>query len=155
MCDHAEVRPGGVGQHLVARFQQGSKHKVECLNAPLRDHHLIRARLVAVAPGDFVGQGFAQLGKASVGGVAGMPARAASWAASTMCEGVGKSGSPTSRWMTSGSSQASSMISRMRETGMELAIDEGSAPSLAILVSWGRNEPPPLSLTFTSPPHAR
>jgi hypothetical protein len=41
--------------------------------------------------------------------------------------------------MTWGSSQASSMISRMRETGMELAIDEGSATSLPILVSWERN----------------
>src|SRR5215211_3487999 len=59
-----------------------------------------------------------------------------------MCEGVGKSGSPTSRWMTWGSSQARSMISRMRETGMELAIVEGSAGSLPILVSWGRNGPP-------------
>src|SRR5687768_12370566 len=66
-----------------------------------------------------------------------------------MCEGVGKSGSPTSRWITSGSSQASSMISRMRETGMELAIIEGSATSLPILVSWGRNGLPPLSVDAT------
>jgi hypothetical protein len=32
----------------------------------------------------------------------------------------------------------------MRETGIELAIDEGSAGSLRILVSWGRNGLPPL-----------
>jgi hypothetical protein len=38
------------------------------------------------------------------------------------------------------------MISRMRETGIELAIDEGSAGSLPILVSWGRNGLPPLSV---------
>src|SRR5918995_2063111 len=66
-----------------------------------------------------------------------------------MCEGVGKSGSPTSRWMTWGPSQASSMISRMRETGIELAIVEGSATSLPILVSWGRNGLPPLSVDAT------
>jgi hypothetical protein len=42
------------------------------------------------------------------------------------------------------------MISRMRETGIELAIVEGSAGSLPILVSWERNGPP-LSLTFTIP----
>ena len=71
--DHAEIRPGGVGQqHLVARFEQGSKHQVERLDAPLGDYHLICARLAAVAPGDFVGQGFAQLWKARVGGVASM-----------------------------------------------------------------------------------
>src|ERR687890_1310957 len=70
--------------------------------------------------------------------------RAASWAASTTCSGVGKSGSPTSRWMTSGSSQARSMISRMRETGMELAIDDGRAGFWPILVSCGRNDLPPL-----------
>ena len=38
------------------------------------------------------------------------------------------------------------MISRMRETGIELAIDEGDAGLLPIrvLISWGRNELPPL-----------
>jgi hypothetical protein len=41
------------------------------------------------------------------------------------------------------------MISRMRETGIELAIDEGSAGSLPILVSWGRNGLPPLSVDAT------
>src|SRR5687768_1299427 len=65
-----------------------------------------------------------------------------------MCEGVGKSGSPTSRWMTSESSHASSMISRMRETGMELAIVEGRAGPL---VFWGRNEPPPVRSTDVDP----
>jgi hypothetical protein len=34
----------------------------------------------------------------------------------------------------------------MRETGIELAIDEGSAGWLPILVSWGRNGLPPLSV---------
>jgi hypothetical protein len=37
----------------------------------------------------------------------------------------------------------------MRETGIELAIDEGSAGSLPILVSWGRNGLPPLSVDAT------
>src|SRR5918995_94144 len=73
-----------------------------------------------------------------------------------MCEGVGKSGSPTSRWMASESSQASSMTSRMRETGIELAIDEGDAGLLPsrVLVSCGRNEfpPPPVSV---APSHRR
>src|SRR5215212_8931872 len=68
-----------------------------------------------------------------------------------MCDGVGKSGSPTSRWMASGSSQARSMISRMRETGMELAIVEGRAGSWPILVSCGRNETP----LFSHPHHPR
>jgi hypothetical protein len=48
--------------------------------------------------------------------------------------------------MASGSPQASSMTSRMRETGIELAIDEGAAglSPTRDLVSWGRNELPPL-----------
>jgi hypothetical protein len=37
----------------------------------------------------------------------------------------------------------------MRETGIELAIVEGSATSLPILVSWGRNGLPPLSVDAT------
>ena len=41
------------------------------------------------------------------------------------------------------------MISRIRDTGIELAIDEGSAGSLPILVSWGRNGLPPLSVDAT------
>jgi hypothetical protein len=39
---------------------------------PLRDHHLLRACLVTVAPGDLVRQGIAQLRKTRIGGVAGM-----------------------------------------------------------------------------------
>jgi len=61
--DHAVVRPGGVRQeHLVARLEQGAKRQVERLDTALGDHHLLGARLVAVAPGDLVGQGLAQLG---------------------------------------------------------------------------------------------
>ena len=117
--DHAKVRPGGVWQqYLVPRFEQGAKHQVERLDAPLRDHHLLLAHLVAVAPDDLVRQGFAQLGKPRVGGVAGMASlRGLVGSFDDVFEGVGKSGSPTSRWMASGSSQARSMTSRMRETG--------------------------------------
>jgi hypothetical protein len=39
---------------------------------PLRDHQLVRTRLVAVAPSDLLSEGFSQLRKAGVGGVAGM-----------------------------------------------------------------------------------
>jgi hypothetical protein len=55
--------------------------------------------------------------------------------------------------MVSGSSQASSMISRMRETGIELAIDEGGGAGvlpIRVLVSLGRNEFPPLPVCVAS-----
>jgi hypothetical protein len=44
----------------------------------------------------------------------------------------------------------------MRETGMVLAIDEGSAGLLPIrvLISWGRNELPPLAIGV-APSHRR
>jgi hypothetical protein len=49
------------------------------------------------------------------------------------------------------------MISRMRETGMELAIDEGGAGLLPIrvLVSLGRNEFPPLPVGAAPSPRLR
>jgi hypothetical protein len=55
--------------------------------------------------------------------------------------------------MASGSFQANSMISRMPETGIELAIEEGGADmSLArVLVSSGRNELPPLAVSVLFP----
>lgn len=65
--------------------------------------------------------------------------------ASTTCSGVGKSDSPTSRWMASGSPQASSMTSRMRQTGMEPAIEEaGVGISPDQVISSGDNGLPPL-----------
>jgi hypothetical protein len=41
------------------------------------------------------------------------------------------------------------MISRMRETGIELAIDEGGGglSLIRVLVSWERNELPPLPVS--------
>ena len=49
------------------------------------------------------------------------PSRAARAAASTMCGGVGKPGSPTSRWIASGRRQASSMTSRIAWWGRPVA----------------------------------
>jgi hypothetical protein len=66
-------------------------------------------------------------------------------AASTTCSGVGKSGSPTSRWMASGSCQASSMTSRMRQTGMEPAIEEAGvdiSPERVVISLGGHGLPP-------------
>src|SRR6266542_2195025 len=45
------------------------------------------------------------------------PSRAARAAASTTCGGVGKLGSPTSRWMASSTGRASSITSRMPDWG--------------------------------------
>src|SRR5215218_4563069 len=58
--------------------------------------------------------------------------------------------------MASGSFQANSMISRMPERGIELAIEEGGADmSLArVLASSGRNELPPLPVS-TAQSHLR
>src|SRR3712207_2911356 len=58
--------------------------------------------------------------------------------------------------MASGSFQASSITSRMRETGIELAIDEGGRGLLPIrvLVSWEPTELPPLPVN-AAPSHRR
>jgi hypothetical protein len=47
--------------------------------------------------------------------------RAAAHASATVCSGVGGSGSPNSRWMTSLRSAASALISRIAERGIALA----------------------------------
>src|SRR3712207_8473822 len=58
--------------------------------------------------------------------------------------------------MASGSFQASSITSRMRETGMELAIDEGGRglSPIRVLVSWEPTELPPLPVN-AAPSHRR
>src|SRR5713226_2174824 len=62
------------------------------------------------------------------------PDRAAANAASTMGRGVEKSGSPTSRWMTSGRPAASAMISRMAERGMPAARREPGRAAVSVVV---------------------
>src|SRR5215218_7743129 len=67
------------------------------------------------------------------------PSRAARAAASTMCGGVGKPGSPTSRWIASGRRQASSMTSRIAWWGRPVARAEMSVVGVVICFArvWG------------------
>ncbi len=105
--------------HLIARFEQGEERQVERLDTPLRDHHLLRACAVAVAPGDFLRQGFAQLGNSGVGGVAGKAHPRGPVGGLDDVFGGREVRLPHLEVDGFGSFQASSMISRMRETGIE------------------------------------
>ena len=60
------------------------------------------------------------------------PAPAAAKAASTIWGGVEKSGSPTSRWMTSFRSAASAMISLMAERGIPAARRENGRTAASV-----------------------